>query len=85
MIFDYMVRNSITMDHDHTMVQGTCIYTLGIITKKGFVVIKDLTKFLIGSLAYNCKAFGVDVEDAKTSFEHDKCKTWEDVEKHKVY
>lgn len=67
------------------MIRGNCVYTLGLITKKGGVVIKDLTKFLVGSLDYNCKSFGIPMEEAKTSFEHEKCKTWEEVEKHKVY
>lgn len=66
------------------MIRGSCIYVLGLLTKKGNVIIKDLTKFLSGSLAYNCKAFGVPIEDAKTTFDHEKCQTWEEVEEHKV-
>lgn len=65
------------------MIRGNTVYTLGLITKKGGVVLKDLTKFLVGSLAYNCKSFGIPMEEAKTTFEHEKCQTWEDVEKHK--
>lgn len=84
MILTYMLENGIAMDKDSTMIRGNCVYTLGLITKKGGVVIKDLTKFLVGSLDYNCKSFRIPREEAKTSFEHEKCKTWEEVEKHKV-
>lgn len=84
MIFKYMIENGITLNKEKTMIRGNMIYILGLVTKKGTVIIKDLTKFLVGSLDYNCKAFGVGQEHAKTSFEHEKCQTWEDVELYKV-
>lgn len=84
MIFKYMISHGIAVDKEKTMLRGNVIYILGIATKKGTVIIKDLTKFLVGSLDWNCKSFGVAQEHAKTSFDHAKCQSWEDVETYKV-
>lgn len=83
MIFKYMISHGIAVDKEKTMLRGNVLYILGILTKKGTVIVKDLTKFLVGSLDYNCKSFGVEQEYAKTSFDHAKCQNWEDVETYK--
>ena len=44
---------------------------------------KDLCKFLKGSLNANCKAFGIPQDQSKTTFDHDKIKIWADVEQHR--
>lgn len=82
-IFEWMIRNGYPVDLETTMVRGNMVYCLGIMTKKGSVVIKDITKFLNGSLKWNCVSFGIPLDCSKTSFDHEKVKTWEDVETHK--
>jgi len=82
-VLEYMIQHGLPVDQESTMVRGNMVYSLGIIGKKGVIVIKDLTKFLMGSLKWNCTSFGIPIEHSKTDFDHEKVKTWEDVEKHK--
>lgn len=84
MIFEYCIQEGIAIDRTKTLLRGNVIYVMGLIGKKGTIIIKDLTKFLVGSLDFNCKSFGIEQEYAKTSFDHEKCKTWQDVERYKV-
>lgn len=82
-IMEQCIRRGIEPDPEKTMVRGNMVYSLGLVGKKGLIVIKDLTKFLFGSLKWNCSAFGIPTESSKTDFDHEKVKTWEDVETHK--
>jgi hypothetical protein len=67
------------------LVTSSSILTFTFKTKngRGSIVVKDLNRFLTGSLDENCKAFGIGKDQKKTDFEHSKIKTWKDVTTHK--
>lgn len=48
------------------------------------IIVKDLARFLQGSLDANCKAFKLDSDVSKTDFDHSLIKSWDDVEKYKI-
>lgn len=56
---------------------GNSILSMTFTTKKGKVVLKDLAKFLPGSLRDNCKAFNVPPEYTKGDLDHEKMTNWD--------
>jgi len=60
---------------------GNAILSMSFPTKNGKATLKDLARFLPGSLAENCKAFGLPAELSKGDIDHEKIKTWDDVDK----
>jgi hypothetical protein len=80
----HCIEFGIPIIKDRTMAKGSVISVLAIKTNKGMLLIKDLTKFLFGSLRDNCLAFRIDKKYIKKDFDHEKVKTWEDAEKHKM-
>jgi hypothetical protein len=55
--------------------------TFSINTERGQLDIKDLYRFLPGSLLANCKAFQINKKLYKGHFDHSLIRSWEDVEK----
>lgn len=82
-IIEWLVINKIPFDQEDTIVCDRQVIQLSLNTKKGKLVIKDLAKFFVGSLAYNCKSFGIDSSDSKGEFDHDKMTNWAKVEEMK--
>lgn len=84
----WLIRNDVAIT-ESIMSKSTIIS----LTFKGHygqeIKLKDFAKFCMGSLASNCKSFGVDKELSKTDMDHNKMVSWEAVEKYeeevKVY
>lgn len=85
-ILRYCIKNNIDIKKDKTMSKGNEVSVLALKTNKhknSILLIKDLRKFLFGSLKKNCLAFEIDKKYIKKDFDHEKVKTWEDSEKHR--
>jgi len=85
-ILKYCILNHIPIERDFSLIRGNSIPILAIksnLGKKSRIIIKDLAKFLSGSLDSLCKAFQVKESKSKKVFDHDKIKSWDDVEYHK--
>lgn len=86
-LFKRLVKLGYKIKPDSILKTGNTILSFTIMTekkgKKGEIDIKDLWRFLPGTLLANCKAFGLPKELWKKDFDHDKIKSWADVEKHK--
>lgn len=80
-ILEYCEEYDIEIDHENSIIADNKIIVLAIQTKRGMLVIKDLAMFLHGSLANNCKTYGIENSQTKGSFDHNSVKTWEDVTK----
>ncbi len=78
-LFRWILKHGIIYNQHNLLISGNNILSLCFKTKKGWLHLKDLAKFMIGSLDSNCKAFGVPQELAKSEFDHLKIKTWDDV------
>ncbi len=79
-LFRWIIENKIKFRRENLLISGNNILSLSFRTKNGWIQLKDLQKFLtIGTLAYNCKSFGLAKEQSKKEFDHLKMKTWEDV------
>lgn len=78
-IVEYLIENKIPYDQEETIICDRQVIQLTLNTKKGKLVIKDLAKFFVGSLAYNCKSFGVDSSDTKGEFDHESMNGWDKV------
>ncbi len=83
-ILKYIIRHGIEYLPKHTILTNNSIITLGFKTCGGkqTLIIKDLARFLVGSLDFNCKGFGVSVDESKGDFDHEKIKTYQDVITH---
>ena len=78
-LLEYCIREGIPINREKSLIQGNTVYILCLYTKKSMIIIKDLARFLRGSLAFNCKSFGIAKDKSKTDFDHEKVKSWEDV------
>ncbi len=78
------IRMNVNIVPKSILKSGRTIMTFSIKTEKGQLDIKDLYRFLPGSLLANCKAFQIDKKLYKTGFDHGAVKCWEDVETHKA-
>lgn len=76
-----LMRRHIEMED--IIIHNNCILSMKFKTKNGEITIRDLARFLPGSLDFNCKSFGLPIDQSKSSFDHLKIKSWEDVETHK--
>lgn len=64
--------------------KGSRVYSFNIDKpNKAKLSVRDMFLFLPISLAKLCKDFAIPNESSKTSFDHSKIKTWEDVETHR--
>lgn len=81
-ILKWLLKNKIQINPESTIITSNTLLSVSFKTNKGEVQIKDLCKFLKGSLASCCKAFGMGADISKSSFDHDKIKTWENVEEY---
>lgn len=82
-LLNWLLRNKIQIVPNTSVIVGNNIITITFETKNGKVTIKDLSRFLPGSLDDNCKAFGLPEDKSKTSMDHDKFSNFEKVEKYK--
>jgi hypothetical protein len=80
--FDLYFVNNRLQTHN---VECKMLFTDGAYKRLEFNGIRtfDLNLHLIGSLKENCKAFGLEEDQQKGDFDHNKIKTWDDVQKHK--
>jgi len=76
-IIPWLLQNKIPIKEGSTIIIGNSILTITFETEKGEVTLKDLCKFLPGSLKANCKAFGLKDEASKGELDHDKMTSWE--------
>lgn len=81
-ILKWLLENKIKIINEKTLITGTNIVTIGFKTKRGDIYIKDLTKFLQGSLDANCKAFKINEDKSKKDFDHSLIKSYDDVWKY---
>lgn len=81
-LLKWLLSHQIEMDNASLLINGNNILCLKFKTEKGWLVLKDLSRFLNGSLAANCKAFKVDEDKAKTDFDHLKMVSWDAVMKY---
>jgi hypothetical protein len=82
-IFKWLLRKRVRIDTRSLLINGNNLLSIKFKTKRGWLQLKDLSKFLNGSLDDCCKSFGLPEDKSKTEFDHNKMKTWEDVEKHR--
>ncbi len=82
-IMEYLIRNRYKVNEKETIITNNAVLVLSIQTSVGTLIIKDLNRFLPGSLKWNCKGFGLGKDDSKLDFDHNKIKSWEDVEREK--
>lgn len=82
-IFKWLLKNKIRIDTRSLLINGNNLLSIKFKTRRGWLQLKDLSKFLNGSLDDCCKSFGLPEDKSKTEFDHNKMKTWEDVEKHR--
>lgn len=83
-IFKWLLRERVRIDSRSLLINGNNLLSIKFRTKRGWLQLKDLSKFLNGSLDECCKSFGLPEDKSKTEFDHNKMKTWEDVEEHRV-
>lgn len=81
-ILQWLMKNNVPIESEKTMFEGSRLSVLSIRTKKGLLQIKDLCKFFVGSLDYNCKAFQLDQEFCKSSFDFKKVFDWDSLKIH---
>lgn len=77
------IKNNIKLLPNSILKNGNTIMTFSIKTERGQLDVKDLYRFLPGSLLANCKAFQIDKKLYKGDFDHNLIQSWEDVAKHK--
>lgn len=90
-IFKYCVQNNIPISNANSVITKNWIQVLALKTKvlrdgkikDSILVIKDLARFLQGSLLSNCEAFRIPPELYKIDFDHEKVTTWEESLQHK--
>jgi hypothetical protein len=81
-LFVECVKAGIKIVKDSLLKNGSTILKFAIHTEgKGELEIKDLYRFMPGSLESNCKGFGLDPKLWKSDFDHGSVKCWEDVTK----
>ncbi len=78
-ILEWILENKIQYDESSILMTSSTLLSIKFKTRKGWLQIKDLAKFLDGSLAENCKSFGLKKDESKTDFDHLKMKSWENV------
>jgi hypothetical protein len=83
LILKWLIKNNIPINHEKTMMKPSTITVLSFKTKKGELDLKDLGRFLPGSLDFNCKGLGLADDESKMFFDHNKVKSWEDYYQHK--
>ena len=83
-LIQHCLNSGIEIKSDSILKKGTTIMAFTIITLRGEMQVKDMCRFIPGSLKRNCKAYGVSEGAMKGDFDHMKMKTWEDVKTHKV-
>lgn len=83
-LLKYCIINNLKIDPTRTLLNQSQVMTLSLCTKGGKkrLEIKDLGRFLPGSLAFNCQALGIEESSSKSNFNHSKIKTWKDVWTH---
>lgn len=79
-LLEYFVANKVPISD--IVKSGNSILTMKIKTKNGQIVIKDLLRFMNGSLDDNCKAFGIPVDKSKGHFDHRLIKSFGDADKY---
>lgn len=77
----YFIANNIRIIRN-TMSRSSMI-SMVIHGNRGEITFKDMARFTFGTLAQNCKSFGLPVDESKTDFDHNKMKSWDDVELYK--
>lgn len=82
-LIPWLLVNNIEIEEGSTIIVGNSILSITFKTKVGSVTLKDLCKFLPGSLKANCKAFGLSQDASKGDLDHDKMNSWEAIEKYK--
>lgn len=82
-IFKWLLRRRVRIDTRSLLINGNNLLSIKFKTRRGWLQLKDLSKFLNGSLDDCCKSFGLPEDKSKTDFDHNKMKTWEDVEEHR--
>lgn len=78
-ILKWLLNNKVRVIPRSILMTGSSLLSIQFRTKYGTLVMKDLYKFLSGSLDANCKQFGLPVDKSKSKFDHNKMKTWKDV------
>lgn len=76
-IVPWLLANKIQVKEGATIIVGNSILSITFMTDKGEVTLKDLCKFLPGSLDANCKAFGLSAEQSKGSLNHAMMTSWD--------
>lgn len=78
-IFEWLLRHKVEIDRRSLLISGNNILSIKFKTREGWIHLKDLAKFLNGSLASCCKNFGLSQDQSKTDFDHLKMTSWEKV------
>lgn len=81
-IFKWLLQKKVQIDQRSLLISGNNILAIKFKTKRGWLQLKDLSKFLTGSLALCCKNFGLSKDLSKTDFDHLKMVNWDAVYKH---
>jgi len=82
-ILKWLLRNKVPIDPKSILIKGANLLSIKFKTAKGWLQLKDLSKFLTGSLKECCKSFELG-ELSKTDFDHEKIKNWGDVRLHQM-
>ncbi len=85
-LLEYLIRNNIPIDLEGTLLEKKRVHVLSLYTKdkKKRLIIKDLSRFLPGSLDFNCKSLGIQEDQSKTDFDHGKINSWQTAYLHRI-
>lgn len=83
LLLKYLIKHSYPILETSILQTGSTILTYTIKTDAGELQIKDLWRFMGGTLKSNCTSWGVNEDVSKGEFDHLKIKGWEDVETYK--
>lgn len=82
-ILRWLLKKKVRIDEKSLLINGNNILSIKFKTRRGWIQLKDLSKFLSGSLKACCASFGLPTDLSKKDFDHEKIKSWEDVYAHK--
>lgn len=81
-ILRWLFENKIPIDRRSLLISGNNVLCVKYKTEKGWLQLKDLAKFLQGSLAECCENYSLG-DQSKTDFDHMKMTSWDAVYQHR--
>jgi hypothetical protein len=82
-ILKWLLKNKIKIEQGSVLIKGNNLLSIKFKTKRGWLQLKDLSKFLSGTLKNCCESFELG-DQSKTDFDHDKMVSWEAVWQNRI-